>query len=126
MTTHTKPGKAEHLAYHLDGQMSSARATLDKFEKQFATDPSYAFSWGAEAFKAAARHKVALQIQAWIRSTNTDATFEERLASIIKELRAEVMRKAKWPEHSTSATSNLMALEMNSANAEMLETLERL
>jgi hypothetical protein len=114
------------FAFAIDGAKSSAQTTLTKFSVRFATDPAYALSWSADVFQAAARMKITREIEAWMQPGEADASFSARLAVVADELRREVLRRAKHPEHSTSMPSNEMALAENAARAEWLETIEKL
>ena len=116
----------QRFALAVDNAKSAAQTTLTKFSVRFATDPAYALSWSADVFVAAARMKITREIEAWMQPGESDASFSDRLAIVADELRREVLRRAKHPEHSTSMPSNEMALAENAARAEWLETIEML
>jgi hypothetical protein len=108
-----------------------AEKNLDEWKARFEKDPSNAFSWASSSFVQAARKNIAECLLAWIkfgREREDDyvkASPEKIIAEVHRTLRDEVMRNAKWPEHSTSATSNEMSLCLMAQRAEWCEKLER-
>ncbi len=96
-------------------------------------DPSRAFEWSNDAFRAAARVKVGKTVLAWIEAGKQNSvdeysstpSCEKIIRGIRDHLYGEVVRKAKWPDRSTSVQSNEMSLEINAEMAEMLEKLDR-
>jgi hypothetical protein len=105
---------------------------LAEWKARFERNPSSAFEWSQEAFQSAARLQICQDILAWLEQTfiNLDdeyaAPSDRRVLEIVAgELRREVLRNAKWPERSTSPSSNEMSLHRMSARAEWLEILER-
>ena len=111
-------------------EAKAAAGSLNEWRMRFEKDPAYALEWASNAFKDAARHNVATAIIAWVEALRkekdeyTTRTSSQVLRIIVDELRGEVHRKAKYPDRSTSVTSNEMSLCMNSARAEWVEWLE--
>lgn len=94
-------------------QRSSDEATIAKLAADLATNPAHALKWSADAFAAAARIEVAAQAAAVIEAKGLDVAL-----TIARE---NVMRGARFPERSTSPTSNLVSECRTAAWAEFVE-----
>lgn len=104
-------------------QVQSGNATVATFATKL-TDPERwdaacsAFEWAESAAEAAASVKVAKRILAWYE-TNPDYDM------VVREVRAAVMHAARFPKHSTSQLSNLMAQNEMAAYAAVLDVCDR-
>lgn len=87
------------VLYTLDSDIKSARGTIERFKASLDKDPAYAFEWGTQAVEAAAQLWVYTGIAEIVRDRGLDVAFE-----IAK---GNVLRGARWPQHSTAAMSNL-------------------
>lgn len=122
----------ESILFQVKSDKRFDQETLDKFSKRFSENALDAFEWSDSAFKAAARIHAAKVIEYVIDAMREKQSKEVYEAptdeAIIQELltrfRGEVMRKAKWPQASTSPSSNYASLMQMSAMAEWLERLE--
>lgn len=98
-----------------DSNLRAADAELAKWTAKLAKDPMHAFEWSEDAFKAAARKRVWLEIEAW----SARAT----IAQIKDELTKQCLRAARYPEASTSFSGNAMRTYYHAAQAAALEEL---
>jgi hypothetical protein len=120
----------KNLIYSASCDSQYARRQCDDWAARFATNPASAFEWSSGVFKQAARHQVAEYVIAFVKQVARDddeyaARSSRKVLEILaQELRSEVMRNAKYPESSTSPTSNHMSLCLMSARAETLEKVE--
>jgi hypothetical protein len=105
-----------HLARRSLNALAQAETELARFAESFAKDPAYALSWGMSAYKAAAAKKVYSEA---LLAVETGATFAEWTAYSTKE----VLRRARSPGRSTSATSNLSDECLTEAWAEVLDRM---
>ena len=109
--------------------LSSAKPRLAKFRASLDNDPHYAFSWGSDAIKAAALHDVGTTLRGYItkvRENHSDWTDDQVADCIVVELEAELLRKARWPDSSTSEISNVISRERNAALAEFVSRMKGL
>jgi len=106
------------LLFRFNSQVQTCEARLYKFTEKFKEDPAYAFSWGTEAFQAAASLRVLKQIITALESGNGT------LENIRSTLTDRVLHKAKYPAQSTSPTSNLIEQYELAACAEILSDLQ--
>lgn len=147
----TKPTKTAALvekprgkttAVHADGLLESLEQTarwdiehtterLAAFALKLSANAASAFEWSYNSFEDAAKQTAAQYLLELIaRGRNAGDEYSARSSeAILRELarlfNAEVLRKARWPERSTSPTSNAMSLCMMAAHAELLHTLNR-
>jgi hypothetical protein len=101
-----------------------AQSELDKFAKSFAESPSNALMWGTGAFESAARLDVAKSL-IWSFTPRVDwapITVDQAISIVTDQL----MNAARYPAHSTSPTSNLLAQYRISALTEALDKLKSL
>jgi len=106
----------EGLVVTAGWDLEGAKRNLDEFRVNFYKDPAHTFEWdGSSAFDQAARLKVNQEFLGWVKSAQNSANEYAKPSSlaILKEVRGllfdEVVRKARWPEHSTSFSSNEMS-----------------
>jgi len=108
--------RVRSFEWRVESALTSAQADLDKFSKNFSEDPAYAFEWADSAMKAAASRKVALHLQAIAK--------EHGLDEALNFAHQQALRGARYPSHSTSATTNEMAAYVTAAYAEFVEFVE--
>lgn len=114
----------EHLSEAALYEVSSAESRIKSFADKMLKDPAYELAWGGDAFSAAARIKVWSSVHAYIHENPLIAD-EIRVENVKKEAMNNVIRGARYPERSTSPTSNLMAQEVTVAWSSILELLSR-
>ena len=99
---------------HAEELILQGQGSLEKFSKSFAENPAYAFEWSHDAFRAAARVQVGMNIRAWVK-------YEEASAEkIMDQVRRQVLHGAQYPERSTSMQSNIIKQEIVAVWAELL------
>lgn len=106
----------DQLKEELAHTIKMLTASIEAFTEKLKVDPDYEMGWSADVFTTAARLKVA--------QVTLAALEEHGLQAVVEETRQQVIRAARYPQHSTSPCSNLMSLCRGSAMAEMLERLE--
>lgn len=119
--------KIQQIGYVADEFIRMAETSLEKFAANFSKDPHYAFSWGNDAVTAAARKHVGIMLQEYlvkVRENQPTWSDDEVAACIVSELRDEMLRKARWPEHSTSAISNMISQARTAAVAEFVARMD--
>ena len=95
-----------------------AQTALDHWiEHRLKSAPADAFEWSKDRFADAAAIKVWSDVENMIK----DAPLVDRLRDVHDALTRETMRKARYPEQSSSQQSNLMSIEMMSAMAKAAE-----
>ena len=101
-----------HFQRSMEMMLERSQYVLNKFSAEMLKNPQSAFEWGESAFEAAAQHKVAsVVLECLAQGTSYDD---------IKELATEnAMRAARWPEKSTSASSNLAKQTLGAAWANL-------
>jgi len=98
--------------------IENAKETVAKFAADIQTDnAAYHFEWAHGSMKAAAKGAVCKQIQKMLLNGAT-------IIDMYNAVTSRVMHAAKYPEFSTSPTSNLMSQFMASTYAEWAETLQ--
>lgn len=121
----------ENIVHTIGHEVKWSQEKLDKWSLRFAENPADAFEWSSEIFCEAARNRVSKEVQAWINNAmkQGDEYVSPNKLDVMKEVRkilyGEVMRKAKWPEHSTSQPHNIIHTELLSKRAEWLEMFDR-
>lgn len=105
-----------YVARRMKNQLQSAEGVLADFAEKLAEDPSYALSWGMRSFEAAAERYVSLLVKSYVVS---GATYDDLKSMATKE----ALRGARFPERSTSVTSNLMAQCTTAAWAALVELM---
>lgn len=91
----------------------TANLTADRWDAA-----SYAFEWGDNAAEAAAAIKVAKRVLAWYEQAKD-------VDVVLTEVRNAVQHGARFPKHSTSQLTNLMATNELAAYAAVLEACDR-
>lgn len=86
----------------LKGAIESAESQIAKFQVRFNEDPAYALSWGGEVFQASGNRKVFKMVLVALE----DGAEVEAVMSTVMD---RIMSKARFPESSSSTTSNLMS-----------------
>jgi hypothetical protein len=114
---------------YAESKIKTAARYLEDFKAKFENDPASAFGWSSDSFKWAGRHSVAKIVLVCLENFKESDIYSVKtplaqLEIMLKQFKAETMRNAKWPEHSTSPTSNYMSLCMMAARAEWVEYLE--
>lgn len=110
----------EQAGYDIERGNEAVRNHVADLDK----DPARACEWSKDLFMAAARKQVASLVLAIVEHYQRDYKDglppAQVIAAIRKELLAIVIRKARWPEHSTSPTHNYMHQCSLSATTEWL------
>ena len=112
MRTKTKTQILEEIKWKLD----SCKETNDKFIAMFKEDPVHAFKWSHDYIKNVAIERVYKIFEDHIVKGRT-------MVQIRHSFVDEYTRGAKWPENSTSPTSNLMSQCLTSAYVDICETI---
>jgi hypothetical protein len=119
MTTHT-PTTREQLVKHFEWQAKSCQKTLDAFASKLTVRPLDAFKWADEAMLAAARLRVAEELEAELSSETR--TLEAAKAVLVQR----VVQQARYANNgSTSACSNYVDRCVQAATAEALEVVSQ-
>lgn len=111
----------ETLTHFADRLVQNAERDLTAWKEKLEKNPAYAFEWSSRTFQAAAELEVGKTVQAWLKMAETSEHTEERLLKdIMDEVKARVIRGARWPQHSSSPQSNEMKTIVISVWAELL------
>lgn len=107
----------------LDRQITDYTERLANWQARFALDPADAFEWSDDSMKTAAQLKVATIIrEVFLKDLQSaDAgrpSSTARIAFIRKEALRKALESARYPQHSTSQPSNVMAAYVGAAWAE--------
>jgi hypothetical protein len=116
--------KLEKLIRKAKDTIEWSQGDLKSFATDFAKDPAHAFEWSQKAFESAGRQRAGQTVLAWIQTVhkNKPELDDDGVAAlVIAEITQTVVRKAKWPDRSTSTPSNEMSLYTNAAFAEYLD-----
>lgn len=122
----------EYLEDELASTISQSSAEIAKWSERLSSDPASAFEWSTNAFKAAGAHRAATWVKEMVEAGKepdeyTSAPPVEKIIKAVRDyLYVEVVRKARWPDRSTSAPSNEMSLLINAAMADWLEKIDRM
>jgi len=113
---------------HLDNLCRRSAESVSHYVEKFIDDPQYELSWSQDVFKRAATLKIATSFLGYILDEKSGEFIKEKgfhalMTELLDNYRDEVMRKAKWPDQSTSAPSNYASLTLNAATAELIEEL---
>ena len=115
---------AQSLFEIANAQLRSSVKVIENFRDELAKDASYAFEWGEHAMICAARIKAWNAVKLLASAVLNDqpaVSFE----GYIDRMRDDVLWHAKSTASSTSQLSNIMAVKMNAARAEVVETLKQ-
>jgi|GEM_PF-5783490 len=91
---------------------------IDEFTARFKEHQVYAMTWSDSLFEAVTRKSAVEEIQ---EALSNGATLDD----VEKHLTKEVLQRARFPQRSTSVSSNLVEQYLNSARAELLARLQR-
>lgn len=101
---------------------------ISEFVEGVIENPHYQFGWAQRSFEVAAKLDVVWRLLDFLtrelKYEGAPTTFLGRVKDLQAELRDQVMRAARSPSQSTSATSNLSELMLTAAKADMVEKLE--
>jgi len=111
--------KMEMLAKRLQSDIDSGQKMVDEFREKLGEHPAYALEWAHKVYRSVAQAQVAENLKAFIEH-NED--FDELLAYVTRE----AIRRAKYPERSTSICSNLLDRDSAAAWGEWAERLDEL
>jgi len=122
--------RLDQLIEHANSEVRHLTATLAKWQEEFAKDPAHALEWSSNTFRDAARIKMAKEVITFLGFLRAGDEYSQRteetaIRIVHTEMIKEALRKARYPEHSTSVPSNEMALAVNAARCEWLEHLDR-
>jgi hypothetical protein len=125
----TKTLSYDRLSSWASDEIGAYERQVEDFKKTIEKNGiCYALSWSQNTFKAAAFLEFAQTIQAQVKHVEAQGkgTEVERCTAIVRHWTNECVRKARWPEHSTSATSNLIAEFRTAAMAEFASKFDDL
>jgi hypothetical protein len=117
----------ERLIEELNRQIEFSQGAVNKWAEELTTNPLHAFEWSESAVKSAATLTVATRILNTItqdvgKNMNGEpVTYEEACAYLVKAITAKLLHAGRYPERSTSVSSNFAKQEEISAYAEALE-----
>ena len=106
-----------HIIYDLEHAIERYDKEIFEFTEAFKKDAAYALKWSSHSFKLAAVRKVAMIMLEILKDPASN------LDRAVQYAHDQMVSGARWPEHSTSPSSNLMHQEMTSAWAEMVVKL---
>lgn len=98
----------KHIRRVAASNVANGQKELIKFSKNFIERPDYALEWGDQMFKDAAKMFVYKQVAELVADTN-NMTDEQMLDRLTKVIQNEIIRGARFPSHSSSQCTNLMA-----------------
>lgn len=98
------------------------RPKLNRFADSFVKDPANALEWSSDIFAAAGKLQVAVYVLEVLTMERAEPV-TDLAEKLVKSLKEEALRKARWPERSTSIPSNEMSLSLNAARAEFITDL---
>lgn len=119
----TKDQQLKNFISHCQGNLETAQKELDTWKKRLDDNPLEAFNWSISAFKAAAMIMVYTGVVECMNSANEDKKWEV-FNDLVNVLRSAVLHSARYPEHSSSPTSNLISLVETSVKAELVEKMQ--
>ena len=119
----TRDKQLQNFIFHCNGNLKNAQKVLDDWEKKFDRNPLEAFTWSGPAFPAAAEVMVYKGVLECMNSANEDKKWEV-FEGLIRVMQSSVMHSARYPEHSSSATSNLASSAVTSVQAELVEKMQ--
>ena len=115
------------LKNKLQLNIDSVDVVLQKFKARFDENPTEALSWGETVFNAAATQLVGQTILSWIASaedSDKNLSPDEIFQMMKDQITRVVLHGARYPEHSSSACSNMMKTEVVAAYATILEDMK--
>lgn len=121
----------EHLKSQIVYYENDLRSWVNKMSEGTTADIVYQLEWGQNQFETSGRFFAWSEALAWINNSiahreeeKAETTDEQILEAVIKAMKEECLRRARWPERSTSRTSSEISLCKNAGRAELLEKLE--
>jgi hypothetical protein len=111
--------KREILLKRAQSDIVSRDTEVEKFRKDLDEHPAYALEWAHKVYTAVARGMVADNIHIYL-SNNED------LDELYTYVQREALRRARYPERSTSVCSNLLERDTGSAWAQWAELLDEM
>lgn len=108
------------LANRIRHTTDSSLIALDQFKQKLNHDPLVALSWGDRAFQAAAN----LEVARWVSSFMESEKFS--FEGLVAEAADRVLRGARYPERSSSPSSNLAKQCEIAAWADLLDWAKEL
>jgi hypothetical protein len=109
----------------VESELRVNKEAISAFANSLGENPTYALTWSAGIFAAAARFELLAYIKS-VLATNPDSTPPEIVAALRNRLATDVVRAVQNPPRSTSVQSNLIEQERVAAKASMVERLDRL
>lgn len=119
----------ERMVSLSEGLIFSSAQRLNDFKADFDRDPHHAFSWSNSAIRAAAERHVGEMIDEYVvltRKNRPEWNDDQVTECIVKELEAEMFRKARWPESSTHVVSNHVSQQRTAVLAEVVAKMKEL
>lgn len=110
--------KTQLLLKKFQSRLDGCTSKIEKFSQELLVDPAYSLAWGDEAFRTAAELRVLKQL------VNDLGEEQATIKQITAALTIRVLYGAKYPSHSTSPTSNLIAQYELAACASLLAELD--
>lgn len=108
----------------LESSVETLQGAMDRFATRFAEDPVDALSWGHGTFQDAAKLNVAQGLLRMIAEGREHGSTD---MEIFQEMRRVLLRNAlqgaRYPECSTSPSSNLMAQCKTAASVDFLDSV---
>ncbi len=89
------------LIQALEYKISLVKNSLDQWKEKFEKNPSYAFEWSNDAFKAAAH----LELYSIVLHQLKDGC---SIDALLDDLHDRILYKSSYPSMSTSVPSNLL------------------
>lgn len=111
----------ERLLRQMKSRIEMDQEVIEKFREKLGTDPTYAFEWGDEAMKAAARLRV---FRHYVGSIESAAEHDRNEANLHKFVLNDVVSRARHRPSSSSRTSNTMADYTLEAYTELLDMIQ--
>jgi hypothetical protein len=132
MRTRTADQVLASVKDEAEQEVRFSKSSLDKFAERFNEDAAHALDWFGQTAEQAGRNSIAKLVLKYLEvfaKQNSEESAEQKSAKMtleimLEEFTAECMRRARWPEHSTSSVGNYMSICLNGARAEWIEKLE--
>jgi hypothetical protein len=119
----------ENIRYQADHDVKYATRAMSEFAAKFTKNPTHAFEWSQSGFDEAARLQVGQTVLVYLEKLSESGDeYSKRspvqvLVTMASEFYGETVRRAKWPDRSTSAQSNEMSRSLSAKRAEVTEQL---
>lgn len=96
------------LTEQFQANITDAKATIEAWSTRLVESPAYAFTWSEKAFAAAAEVEVYASLLMMVEGASAEYSDEKICEKLLHVANERVMHAAKYPQHSTSPTSNLV------------------